>query len=70
MPWDGHPQDMQNLLAEIKMSDYVDHVVNIKSLTLISIKTILDRSLCPTAGCPLLPWDLSESRNSTGSSAA
>ena len=49
------PGDMQNLLAEIKIGDYVDHVVNLKSLTLISIKTILDRLSLPHRWLPPTP---------------
>ncbi|NLA58835.1 MAG: hypothetical protein GX855_08065, partial [Firmicutes bacterium] len=46
------PQDMQNLLAEIKLSDYVDHVLNLRSLTLMGIKTILDRLSLPHRWLP------------------
>ena len=49
------PQEMENLLAEIKIRDYVDHVINIQSLTLISIKIILDRLSLPHRWLPPTP---------------
>ena len=49
------PQEMENLLAEIKIRDYVDHVINIQSLTLIGIKTILDRLSLPHRWLPPTP---------------
>ncbi|HHV92902.1 MAG TPA: patatin [Firmicutes bacterium] len=49
------PEDMRNLLAEIEIKDLVDHVINVRSLILIGIKTILDRLSLPHGWLPPTP---------------